>query len=844
MQRYRLTQTCLLLVGIMAIISSCGGGQSATVTVIGPETQGADASEGDVDSNAATPDDGEESRDASTQPGDATPSPSSDTSAPGGDVDGGGDAPDSAVGPPQGPAPTSCEGLSNGAPCEDGDACTSGDSCFIGVCEPGEMKVCDGQGTCRIGVCIPETAACSYTDAPAGQSCPNEDPCALESQCSEGLCSLAVPINCEDDNACTNDACAAGECINEPIDDGAACEVLCFGASSCADGVCVPDPETEVNCAPVEDEPCLSGFECDVMTGLCSTPIPVPEETFCETDDTICTKQMCDGEGSCIVWLTDTCVTQNNLDPCWEYVCDPIEGCQQQTWTPDPPCPGPICGDGFCLGDENCFTCETDCGACCGDGICEPSHAETCFSCEADCGVCCGNGACDFGEDCLNCDQDCGTCCGDGACTPEHLESCLNCPTDCGECCGNGVCDADVGETCTSCEGDCGQCCGNGSCDFGEDCLSCAEDCGQCCSSGSCDVENGDTCQTCPQFCGTCCGNGSCDAAFNETCSTCEEDCGACCGDGSCDPEVGETCGFCPEDCGSCCGNGLCDPGESCESCGEDCGLCACGNGTCCGDETCESCPMDCGDCSSPESALKACEAGAPSGVSRDCGWTLAGGHPCTPESVVTIACHGEGNCNLGYCTGDAMLRICDGISTGCKASDAIAQSNDACGTTCPYLSFLCPSSGYVSVLKAPKDVSGQATCQWVAYPTTPDASSPCDQSTCGANRECGWTKGAVTQCSPGVTLEVGCAGPSCGPGQYTGNPMIRVCSGEDAICSADEALAQNDDAVGCSSEGASVTITCPTAGVITTLVAPHCVDEPDFSCDICVSCPSCSPPW
>ena len=210
----------------------------------------------------------------------------------------------------------------------------------------------------------------------------------------------------------------------------------------------------------------------------------------------------------------------------------------------------------------------------------------------------------------------------------------------------------------------------------------------------------------------------------------------------------------------------------------------------------------------------------------------------------MTIACHGEGNCNLGYCSGDAMLRICDGENSVCSSAEAVAQNDNACGSTCPYLSFICPASGVVSVLKAPNQVGAEATCQWSAYPYIPDASSPCNQSTCGANRECGWAKGAVTQCTPGVALEVGCAGENCGPGSYTGNPMIRVCDGAHTVCSASEALGQNDDAVGCGVEGASVTVTCPASGTITTLVAPHCVDEPNFSCEVCVGCPTCSPPW
>lgn len=73
---------------------------------------------------------------------------------------------------------------------------------------------------------------------------------------------------------------------------------------------------------------------------------------------------------------------------------------------------GPFCGDGQCLGDENCQTCGLDCGVCCGDQICEPQFLETCETCALDCGPCpeCGDGECNGGETCDSCEEDCGPC--------------------------------------------------------------------------------------------------------------------------------------------------------------------------------------------------------------------------------------------------------------------------------------------------------------------------------------------------------------------------------------------------------------------------------------------------
>lgn len=75
------------------------------------------------------------------------------------------------------------------------------------------------------------------------------------------------------------------------------------------------------------------------------------------------------------------------------------------------------CGDDTCDADENCSSCEIDCGACqtasvCGDGTC--ASDETCTNCEQDCGACpppaeafCGNAVCEEGESSDTCPDDC-----------------------------------------------------------------------------------------------------------------------------------------------------------------------------------------------------------------------------------------------------------------------------------------------------------------------------------------------------------------------------------------------------------------------------------------------------
>ncbi|MFC1611087.1 MopE-related protein [Myxococcota bacterium] len=156
------------------------------------------------------------------------------------------------------------------------------------------------------------------------------------------------------------------------------------------------------------------------------------------------------------------------------------------------------CGDTHCNGEEDCQSCPSDCGACCGDGTCTPAYTEDCESCPADCPtgageVCCSgtlhDGDCCESSDCTSPD----TCedylctsplCGDTTCNGE--EDCLSCPDDCGECCGDSVCNAVHGEDCDTCPSDCptagdevccsgvlhsGDCCDNQDCSAPDTCV-------------------------------------------------------------------------------------------------------------------------------------------------------------------------------------------------------------------------------------------------------------------------------------------------------------------------------------------------------------------------------------
>jgi hypothetical protein len=121
-----------------------------------------------------------------------------------------------------------------------------------------------------------------------------------------------------------------------------------------------------------------------------------------------------------------------------------------------------------------------------------------------------------------------------------------------------------------------------------------------------------------------------------------------------------------------------------------------------------------------PGDPLLACPS-AMMGTGRDCGWSRAGAvRTCTPGLAVEVGC--AARCTLGSCTGDSMLRICDG-DVACTSRDAIAANDDFCSgampaactcgtdTLCSYTTFTCPASGRYSVLTGSYASGSAYTC-------------------------------------------------------------------------------------------------------------------------------------
>jgi len=220
----------------------------------------------------------------------------------------------------------SCFYLFNEGPCDDGDICTGGDACKMGACAGEPSLACDDGNECTDDVCDPESG-CVYL--PNEGPCDDGDSCSVDDSCSEGFCKPGPPLDCDDDNGCTLDACNPDTgCVHfpkvGPCDDGDACTT----GDSCAGGECIP----------------AGPLDCD--------------------DGNDCTLDSCDPDSGCL--------HENKVGP-----CDDGNPCTAND----------ICVNGICVGGEfvpGCCNSDEDCddGWPCTIGICKESG---CVAIPADC---------------------------------------------------------------------------------------------------------------------------------------------------------------------------------------------------------------------------------------------------------------------------------------------------------------------------------------------------------------------------------------------------------------------------------------------------------------------------
>ena len=361
---------------------------------------------------------------------------------------------------------TGCQHANNVLACDDGNGCTTGDACAGGVCvggantcacttnadcagledgnfcngtlfcdksalpykcnvNPATVVTCNAAGNtlCKANTCTPATGVCAYAGINSGGACnADNNVCTNPDVCSSVNCVAGAPLNCDDGNSCTNDACdAVFGCTH--ANNAAACSDGngCTVGDVCKAGACTSGALTVCN----DNNPCTID-SCNVANGSCQYNAAGANGLACDADGSVCTVgDACNGS-NCKAGPALNC---DDLNGCTNDSCNAVTGCvhvaNAAVCNDNNACTGPdICAGGACAppavncNDNNACTTDT-CAVLTG---CAHANVPDKTSCAAT--SICFTGVCTLGK------------CGDGVLMPLLGEQCDDGNVIAGDGCG------------------------------------------------------------------------------------------------------------------------------------------------------------------------------------------------------------------------------------------------------------------------------------------------------------------------------------------------------------------------------------------------------------------------
>ena len=313
-----------------------------------------------------------------------------------------------------------CDALEDGDQCNGTLICDAGKIPFKCVVDPGTVVTCpapEGENSfCLQANCDPGTGECSAVPNHEDFLCDNGDACIVNTKCMAGGCSGGSPVNCNDGNVCTDDACD-GEvgCTNTPNESPCNDGDICTTEDGCLDGQCVGGPA--LSC---DDGNVCNGIESCAPAGGCQDGEPL----VCDDGNPCNGLETCDPVEGCAAGVVLDCDDGN---PCTDDACDPQLGCQSVNNTlacsdGDVCTTGDKCSGGACLPDgelecDDANLCTADscdqalgCLFQAGDVECNDENVCTIDLCDPATGECAfapvADGAsCDDGKECTDPDQ-------------------------------------------------------------------------------------------------------------------------------------------------------------------------------------------------------------------------------------------------------------------------------------------------------------------------------------------------------------------------------------------------------------------------------------------------------
>ena len=231
----------------------------------------------------------------------------------------------------------------DGLPCPaDDSVCTTDDGCKGGACVPGKALNCDDKNACTDDACDAKTG-CSHAQK-TGPCDADGDACTVDDSCKAGKCEAGAKKPCNDTEACTADSCDAttGNCEFKPL------QQLCSDGNECTVGdVCGVDSKSnKYTCLAGKGPNCDDGNPCtnDTCDGKsgCKSAIDAGIQVICYSGDPktagkgICKQgfQQCDAAGKLSSCTGD--VLPEKGDPCdgKDNDCNGVAdpGCSPTNW--------------------------------------------------------------------------------------------------------------------------------------------------------------------------------------------------------------------------------------------------------------------------------------------------------------------------------------------------------------------------------------------------------------------------------------------------------------------------------------------------------------------------------
>ena len=244
-------------------------------------------------------------------------------------------------------------------PCDDGDGCSETDVCTAGECA-GTAVVCDDGDVCTADSCA--DGECVTDPVEDGASCDDGDLCTLGDVCTAGECVGPEANACDDELDCTDDSCAEGACVNALVGDG----TWCFIDGEChADGHANP-----LNAC----EGCAGADATDAWTAVADEDVLACDDDDACTVDTACVGGVCEGGSLVDCDDDDAC---NGVES-----CNPASGCTAGAGL-NCSASDSLCGTWGCDAETGCFQDSTT-GACddpTWDGVIGDIIASSCGPC-------------------------------------------------------------------------------------------------------------------------------------------------------------------------------------------------------------------------------------------------------------------------------------------------------------------------------------------------------------------------------------------------------------------------------------------------------------------------------